>query len=153
MFRFQVLLLHQSPQSVWSRRTLAGRKKCFYRLLISETRALSPILGQMDRALAAGIATSLLLVSSRATGILPTRYLPPEVELVIVTPDSQKNPLHNQVADAIEWADMVCAVGTPTKRATSSMVVQPGVAISVRGCGGLLGWPGLIDEACSALAA
>lgn len=81
-------------------------------LLISETQALSPILGQMDRALAAGIATSLLLIGSRAAGILPTRYLPPEVELVIITPDSRKEPVQNQVVEAISWADMVCAVGT-----------------------------------------
>ena len=67
----------------------------------------------MDRALAAGVATSLLLTSSYATGVLPTTYLPPEVELVIVPPADWTAPYPSQVVDAVAWADLVCALGTP----------------------------------------
>ena len=84
-------------------------------LLVSDGQALSPLLGRMNRAVAAGLAVTLLLGGQRAAALYPLDRLPPAVEVQLSTLDGSaghRGPLTALLPDLLRWADAVCAVGS-----------------------------------------
>jgi dihydroorotate dehydrogenase electron transfer subunit len=84
-------------------------------LLVSDTYEISPLLGQMERALAAGMAVTLALGANRAAGLYPVAALPPVVELQAATLDGslgRRGPVTELLPDLLRWADLVCALGS-----------------------------------------
>ena len=84
-------------------------------LLISDGQTLSPLLGQMNRAVAAGVSVTLLLGGPRAAAIYPVDRLPPAVEAQLVTLDGSlghRGSVSHLLPDLLRWADAVCAVGS-----------------------------------------
>lgn len=90
-------------------------------LLVSDTPAMGPLLGQMERALAAGAAVTLVLGGSRASALYPVAALPPVVEFQAATLDGSlgyRGPVTDLLPDLLRWADLACLVGsTPLYRA------------------------------------
>jgi dihydroorotate dehydrogenase electron transfer subunit len=85
-------------------------------LLISDGQRLTPLLGQMERALAAGRSVMLALGGSRAGALYPVAQLPPAVEFQAATLDGSlghHGPITDLLPDLLRWADLVCAVGSP----------------------------------------
>lgn len=84
-------------------------------LLVSDSPMISPLLGQMERAIAAGVSVTLALGGSRAAMIYPATALPPAVEFQAATLDGslgRPGPVAGLLPDLLRWADMVCAVGS-----------------------------------------
>ncbi len=84
-------------------------------LLVSDGQSLSPLLGQLERAVAAGLAVTLVLGASRAAALYPPVALPPVVEFQAATLDGSlgyRGPVSDLLPDLLGWADLVCAVGT-----------------------------------------
>jgi dihydroorotate dehydrogenase electron transfer subunit len=73
-------------------------------LLVSDSQALSPLLGQLRRGVAAGLSVTLVLGGSRATVLYPVNRLPAVVEVQLATLDGS--------VGLLIWADAVCAVGS-----------------------------------------
>lgn len=85
-------------------------------LLVSDTPDISPLLGQMERALAAGLAVTVALGASRASRLYPVAALPPVVEFQAATLDGSlgyRGPVTDLLPDLLRWADLTCAVGSP----------------------------------------
>lgn len=85
-------------------------------LLVSDSPAIGPLLGQMERAVAAGAAVTLALGASRAAALYPVTALPPVVEFQAATLDGSLGH-RGAVAellwpDLLRWPDLVCAVGS-----------------------------------------
>jgi dihydroorotate dehydrogenase electron transfer subunit len=86
-------------------------------LLVSDTQVIDPLLGQMSRAIAAGIAVTLALAGSRASTLYPVSALPPVVEFQAATLDGSlghRGPVTDLLPELLGWADAVCAVGSTT---------------------------------------
>jgi dihydroorotate dehydrogenase electron transfer subunit len=84
-------------------------------LLVGDGQAIEPLLGQMKRAIDAGISVTLALGGSRVSGLYPVTALPPAVEFQAATLDGSlghRVPVIDLVPDLLNWADMVCAVGS-----------------------------------------
>ncbi len=84
-------------------------------LLVSDTPAIGPLLGQMERAVAAGVAVTLVLGGSRAGAVYPIAALPPVVEFQAATLDGSlgyRGPVTDLLPDLLRWADLTCAVGS-----------------------------------------
>jgi len=84
-------------------------------LLIGDTQLISPLLAQMDRAVATEISVTLALSGHRAAAIYPVPHLPPAVEFHTATLDGSaghRGPVTDLLPPLIGWADMVCAVGS-----------------------------------------
>jgi dihydroorotate dehydrogenase electron transfer subunit len=84
-------------------------------LLVSDARHLSPLLGQMHRAIAAGLAVTLALDGSRAEALYPLKNLPAAVEVRLATRDGSaglRGSVADLLPDLLAWADLVCAVGS-----------------------------------------
>jgi dihydroorotate dehydrogenase electron transfer subunit len=84
-------------------------------LLVSDVQAISPLLGQMSRAIEAGIAVTLALGASRAATLYPLAALPPVVEFQAATLDGscgQRGSITELLPGLLSWADAVCAVGS-----------------------------------------
>jgi dihydroorotate dehydrogenase electron transfer subunit len=85
-------------------------------LLISDGQLISPLLGQLERAIAAGQSVTLALGGSRAAGLYPVAGLPPQVEFQAATLDGSlghHGPITDLLPELLRWADRVCAVGSP----------------------------------------
>lgn len=85
-------------------------------LLVGDTPLVGPLLGQMGRALQAGLAVTLALGSRRATDLYPVAALPPAVEFQAATLDGSlghHGAVTDLLPDLLVWADAVCAVGSP----------------------------------------
>lgn len=85
-------------------------------LLISDGQLISPLLGQLERAVAAGRSVTLALGGSRAAGLYPVTGLPPQVEFQAATLDGSlghHGPITDLLPELLRWADQVCAVGSP----------------------------------------
>jgi len=75
-------------------------------LLVSDSQAISPLLAQMERAVAAGLAVTLALGSNRAAAIYPTAALPPAVELQAATLDGslgRRGPVTDLLPPLLRW--------------------------------------------------
>lgn len=86
-------------------------------LLVSDGQAIDPLLGQISRAIDAGISVTLALGGSRATKLYPVSALPPAVEFQAATLDGSlghRGPVTDLLRDLLTWADAVCAVGSTT---------------------------------------
>jgi dihydroorotate dehydrogenase electron transfer subunit len=84
-------------------------------LLIGDSPMISPLLGQMERAVAAGVSVTLALGGSRAALLYPAAELPPAVEFQAATLDGSlghHGPVTDLLPDLLRWADMACAVGS-----------------------------------------
>jgi dihydroorotate dehydrogenase electron transfer subunit len=84
-------------------------------LLVSDTQTISPLLGQMERALAAGVAVTLALGGSRAAALYPVSAVPPAVEYQAATLDGSlghRGSITDVLLELLRWADQVCAVGS-----------------------------------------
>lgn len=84
-------------------------------LLVSNEPMLSPLLGQLDRAVAAGVSVALALGATRASALYPAAALPPIVEFQAATLDGSQGhhgPVTDLLPDLLSWADAVCAVGS-----------------------------------------
>jgi dihydroorotate dehydrogenase electron transfer subunit len=84
-------------------------------LLVSDSPAIGPLLGQMERAIAAGMAVTLALGGSRAAAVYPVAGLPPEVEFQAATLDGSlgyRGPITDLLSELLRWADAACAVGS-----------------------------------------
>lgn len=84
-------------------------------LLVSDTQTISPLLGQMERALAAGAAVTLALGGNRAAALYPVSAVPPAVEYQAATLDGSlghRGPVTDVLSQLLRWADQVCAVGS-----------------------------------------
>jgi dihydroorotate dehydrogenase electron transfer subunit len=85
-------------------------------LLVGDSQQITPLLGQLERAIEAGHAVTLALESIRAATIYPVSALPPIVELQAATLDGSlghHGPVLDLMPGLLPWADMVCAVGSP----------------------------------------
>lgn len=85
-------------------------------LLASDTPAIGPLLGQMERAIAAGAAVTLALGGSRASVLYPVAALPPAVEFQAATLDGSlghRGPVTDLLPDLLRWADLACLTGSP----------------------------------------
>ena len=85
-------------------------------LLVGDTQAIDPLLGQMSRAVKAGIAVTLALGGHRAANLYPVSALPPVVEFQAATVDGSlghRGPVTDLLPELLGWADAVCAVGSP----------------------------------------
>jgi len=83
--------------------------------LISDEPRLSPLLGQLQRALDNELNITLVLGASQAKAIYPTAKLPLSVEIQIVTRDGslgQKGTVREFVPALLTWADVVYAIGS-----------------------------------------
>jgi dihydroorotate dehydrogenase electron transfer subunit len=84
-------------------------------LLVSDTQALDPLLGQMRRAIDAGISVTLALGGSQASTLYPVSALPPVVEFQAATLDGSlghRGPVTDLLPELLTWADSVCVVGS-----------------------------------------
>jgi len=84
-------------------------------LLVSDGQAIDPLLGQMSRAIDAGISVTLALGGSRASTLYPVATLPPMVELQAATLDGSlghRGWVIDLLPHLLGWADVVCAVGS-----------------------------------------
>lgn len=84
-------------------------------LLVSDSQAITPLVGQMERAVTAGIAVTLVLGGSRAAVLYPVAALPPIVEFQAATLDGslgQRGPVTELLPGLLRWADQVCVVGS-----------------------------------------
>jgi dihydroorotate dehydrogenase electron transfer subunit len=84
-------------------------------LLVSDSQAIGPLLGQMERAVAGGVSVTLALGGSRAAKLYPVSLLPPAVEVQLATQNGslgQRGPVTDLLPDLLRWADRVCACGT-----------------------------------------
>jgi dihydroorotate dehydrogenase electron transfer subunit len=84
-------------------------------LLAGDEPALGPLLGQLDRALAAGAAVTLALGGTRASTLYPVAQLPPVVEFQAATLDGSlghRGRITDLLPDLLRWADAVCLVGS-----------------------------------------
>lgn len=84
-------------------------------LLVSDTQAIGPLLGQMRRGLAAGLAVTLALGGRRAADLYPISALPPAVEFQAATLDGslgRRGPVADLLPELLRWADLVCAAGS-----------------------------------------
>jgi dihydroorotate dehydrogenase electron transfer subunit len=84
-------------------------------LLVSDTQALDPLLGQMRQAIDAGISVTLALGGSQASTLYPVSALPPVVEFQAATLDGSlghRGPVTDLLPELLTWADSVCAVGS-----------------------------------------
>lgn len=84
-------------------------------LLVSDQQMIAPLLGQMERAIAAGFSVTLALESKRAATLYPVAALPPLVEFQVATRDGSMGyhgPIADLLPDLLHWADMVCSVGS-----------------------------------------
>jgi dihydroorotate dehydrogenase electron transfer subunit len=84
-------------------------------LLVSDGPSIGPLLGQMERAIAAGVAVTLALGGSRAAAVYPVTALPPVVEFQAATLDGSlgyRGPISDLLPELLRWADAVCAVGS-----------------------------------------
>ncbi len=85
-------------------------------LLVSDGPNLSPLLGQMERAVAGGLSVTMVLGASRAAALYPLSALPPVVEVRAATLDGSvghRGVVTDLLPDLLQWADLVCAVGSP----------------------------------------
>jgi dihydroorotate dehydrogenase electron transfer subunit len=90
-------------------------KRVRHLLLVSDTPDIGPLLGQMERAIAAGMAVVLALGASRASSLYPVGALPPVVEFQAATLDGslgQRGPVTDLLPDLLRWADLACAAGS-----------------------------------------
>jgi len=86
-------------------------------LLVSDTQAIDPLLGQMDRAIDEGISVTLALGGSRTAMLYPVSEVPPVVEFQAATLDGSlghRGPVADLLPELLGWADAVCAVGSTT---------------------------------------
>jgi dihydroorotate dehydrogenase electron transfer subunit len=84
-------------------------------LLVSDNQVVDPLLGQMERALAAGKAVTLALGGSRMASLYPTARLPAVVEFHAATLDGSlghRGPVTDLLPELLRWADLVCSVGS-----------------------------------------
>jgi dihydroorotate dehydrogenase electron transfer subunit len=97
-------------------------------LLVSDGPEIGPLLGQMELAIAAGMALTLALGGSRAAALYPMAALPAEVEIQAATLDGSlghRGPVTNLLPNLLRWADLVGAVGSPSLyRTLSQQMVQ-----------------------------
>jgi dihydroorotate dehydrogenase electron transfer subunit len=85
-------------------------------LLVSDTQDIAPLLGQMERALAAGLAVTLALGASRTSRLYPVAALPSAVEFQAATLDGSlghRGPVTDLLPDLLRWADLACTAGSP----------------------------------------
>ncbi len=85
-------------------------------LLVSDSRILAPLLGQMELALAARLSVTLAMEGSRRAALYPVTALPPSVEFQAATLDGSlghQGSVTDLLPELIRWADMVCAAGSP----------------------------------------
>ena len=97
-------------------------------LLISDDQRPGPLLGQLQRAVSAGISVTLVLGGSRAAAIYPVKELPPVVEVQVATLDGSlgyRGPVSDLLPDLLLWADAAWAVGTTGAGLHSSSVATP----------------------------
>lgn len=86
-------------------------------LLVSDMPDIGPLLGQMGRAITAGMAVVLALGASRASRLYPVAALPPVVEFQAATLDGSlgyRGPVTDLLPDLLRWADLTCAAGSLT---------------------------------------
>lgn len=84
-------------------------------LLVSDGQSIDPLLGQMERAIAAGVSVTLALGGSRASVLYPVSALPPVVEFHAATLDGStghRGTVTDLLPALIPWADAICAVGS-----------------------------------------
>ena len=84
-------------------------------LLVADNQAIGPLLGQLARAVTAGLSVALALGGNRAATLYPAGLLPPEVEVQLATLDGSvghRGPVTDLLPDLLRWADIVCAVGS-----------------------------------------
>lgn len=84
-------------------------------LLVSDGPAIGPLLGQMDRAITAGMAVTLALGGNRAAALYPVSSLPAVVEFHAATLDGSlghRGPVTDLLPELLRWADRVCVVGS-----------------------------------------
>lgn len=84
-------------------------------LLAGDEPAIGPLLGQLDRALAAGASVTLALGGTRASTLYPVAHLPPVVEFQAATLDGSlghRGRITELLPDLLRWADAVCLVGS-----------------------------------------
>ena len=96
-------------------------------LLVAEGLAVAPLLGLAQVGVAQGLAVTLLAGAATAAEALPARLLPAEVEYRLATADGRLG-LPGSVSDllpgALEWADQVCAAGSPAFYQTLWAAIQ-----------------------------
>lgn len=84
-------------------------------LLVSDDQNIAPLLGQMCRAVADGVAVTLVLGGSRAANLYPVSALPEVVEFQAATLDGSlghRGSITDLLPNLLAWADLVCAVGS-----------------------------------------
>ncbi len=84
-------------------------------LLVSDDPVIGPLLGQLDRAVAAGLSVTLVMGGSRAATLYPVNKLPPVVEVQLATQDGSighRGPVTDLLPELLAWADAVCATGS-----------------------------------------
>jgi len=84
-------------------------------LLVSDSQTLDPLLGQMERAIAAGVSVTLAMGGRRASSLYPITALPPAVEFQAATLDGslgRRGSIADLLPDLLRWADLVCAAGS-----------------------------------------
>ncbi len=112
-------------------------------LLVSDVQTIAPLLGQMERVLAAGSAVTLALGGSRATALYPVAALPPIVEYHAATLDGslgRRGPVSELLPNLLRWADLVCAVGsTGLYRALQRQAAQVRLRVEANFLYGLMG--------------
>jgi dihydroorotate dehydrogenase electron transfer subunit len=96
-------------------------------LLVSDGQSIDPLLGQMSRAIDAGISVTLALGGRRASTLYPVSTLPPAVELQAATLDGSlghRGSVTDLLPDLLGWADAVCAVGSTSLYRTLQTQVE-----------------------------
>lgn len=81
-------------------------------LLLAVGHGIAPLLVLAERALARGVAVTILLGAPTAAALLPLPYLPEEAEIVVATGDGSRGhhgAVTDLVANYIEWADAIYA--------------------------------------------
>lgn len=85
-------------------------------LLVAEGIGVAALAALASRASAQGIAVTLLAGAPSAGTALPASLLSPEVEYRVATADGslgQRGNVALLLPDVIQWADQVCAAGSP----------------------------------------
>ncbi len=96
-------------------RGFPGTDKLRHLLLVGDGQAIGPLLGQMERAVAAGVSVTVALGGTRAADLYPVSALPPIVEFQAATIDGSlghRGLVTDLLAELLPWADAVCAVGS-----------------------------------------